>query len=145
MGGAVLETPDLRSTGRLERMVDSRDGGTQSLRKRHHQSRPHRSLVGVSTKTGLFRASINERTRRRKDHHRPSETSPSQGSNQSMGGETAGSETSRWRQSLARRQESETPLSEPETSPKTLWTLQNQSSHLPSGVSIRPSPIMDNT
>ena len=106
---------------------------------------PIEAFAGIPTKVGLLRPAINERTCRREDHHRPSETSPSKRSDQSMGRETAGSETSHWRQSLVRRQESETPLSEPETGPETLRTIQDQLSHLPSGVSARPSPIMDNT
>ena len=62
-----------------------------------------------------------------------------------MGRGTAEGKTPRWRQSLVGRQESETPLSAPEISPETVWTIQDQSSHLPSGVPIGPSPIMDNT
>ena len=118
---------------------------TQSLRKCYHSSHTYRGLIGVLTKVRLLGTPINERTCRRKNHHRPSETSPGQGSDQSLGWSTTEGEMGSWRQSLAGRQESETPLSKPETSPKTVWAIQNRSSHIPSGVSIGPSPIMDNT
>ena len=50
-----------------------------------------------------------------------------------------------WGQSLARRQESETPLLKLETSPKKVWTVQNYSSHLPGGISVESPPILDDT
>ena len=79
------------------------------------------------------------------NHHRPPKAGPSEGSHQSLGRGTTEGKVGNWRQSLARRQESETPLSKPEISPKAVWTIQDQSSHIPSGISIRPSSIMDYT
>ena len=124
MGRTIPKAPNLRPTRRLERMADSSNSGAQSLRKCYHPSCTYRSPARIPAETRLLGTPINERTCRRKNHHRPSETSPGKRSDQSMGGETAGSETLRWRQSLVRRQESETPLSEPETIPKTVWTIQ---------------------
>ena len=126
-------------------MADGSDCRTQSLRECYHSGHTHRGLVRILTKVRLLGTPIIERTRRRKNHHRPSETSPSQRGDQPLGWRTTKREMGNWRQSLAGRQESETPLSKPEASPKTVWTIQDQSSHIPSGVSIGPSSIMDNT
>ena len=62
-----------------------------------------------------------------------------------MGGGIAEREVWNWRQSLARRQESETPVPEFETSPKKVWAVQDLPNHLSGSLSIGSPPIMDDT
>ena len=143
MGRTVPETPNVRPTRRLERLAHSGNRNSQPLQKRDHRSDPHRSTTRVLAQVGLLGTTVHERASRGTDHQCPSEASPGQSGDQSLGRGTSEQTIRDWRQSLARRQESETPLSKPKVSPEKVWTVSHHPSHLPSSLSIGPPPIMD--
>ena len=126
MGRVIPEASYLRATRRLGSMAANSDGSPQSLFECDHQGSPERSPTRILTSPGFPLPPVNERSGRGAIQSSLPETDASMHGDQPLGRFPASESIQSWRQSLARRQESETALSIIETRAQTPWTIPHQ-------------------